>query len=59
MSSVLLSFTSYIPVEFARKPRMLDEINRWKSIEFRQFILYTGMVLLKKNCGWGVLQAFL
>ncbi|KAG7455521.1 hypothetical protein MATL_G00257620 [Megalops atlanticus] len=46
MSAKLLTMRSYIPVEFARKPRSLRELDRWKATEFRQFLLYTGPVML-------------
>lgn len=48
MSATLLSLAPYVPKEFARKPRAFDEMCRWKATEYRQFILYTGIVVLKK-----------
>ncbi|KAK9977083.1 hypothetical protein ABG768_018904 [Culter alburnus] len=48
-----------VPMEFARKPRALREIDRWKATEFRQFLLYTGPVMLKDLLTTEVYKNFL
>lgn len=48
ISSMLLSFQNHTPIEFARKPRSLDDVKRWKATEFRFFLLYSGPVVLEK-----------
>ena len=47
MSRKLLDLSKYIPREFSRKSRSLNDLDRWKATEFRQFLLYTGPVVLK------------
>ena len=47
ISSRLLLLNGAMPSEFARQPRALDEVDRWKATEFRQFLLYTGPIVLR------------
>ncbi|VEN58351.1 unnamed protein product [Callosobruchus maculatus] len=49
VSSTLIQLSCNIPVEFNRKPRSLSDLKRWKATEFRQFLFYTGPVVLKNN----------
>lgn len=48
ISSNLINQANNIPIEFNRKPRSLLEAKRWKATEFRQFLFYTGPVVLRK-----------
>lgn len=47
LCKALVAMRVEITNEFARKPRTLRDIDRWKATECRQFLLYTGPVILK------------
>lgn len=47
ISSKLEALNGILPREFARQPRSLASQERWKATEFRQFLLYTGPVVLR------------
>ena len=47
VSSALENFQGKLPSDFARQPRGLQHVRRWKATEFRQFLLYTGCLVLK------------
>jgi hypothetical protein len=59
ISDCLLSCAEYIPREFPRKCRSLLDVDRWKATEFRQFVIYTGMVVLKGKIDVGFYNHFL
>lgn len=47
ISGALLNLQNSVPNDFVRRPRSLKDVKLWKATEFRQFILYTGPVVLK------------
>lgn len=44
----------YCPSDFARRPRSFEVCSKYKSTEFRQFLLYTGPVIM-----YGLLEDYL
>lgn len=59
ISTLLVSLSGKLPSEFARQPRPLAELDRWKATEIQQFLLYTGPVVLKKVLRRDVYEHFL
>ena len=49
MSNKLEEMTGLFPSEFVRQPRGFDEVKKWKATELREFLLYSGCVVLKDN----------
>ena len=47
ISQRLVSLSRSVPNEFARNPRPLSDLRHWKATEYRQFLLYTGPLVLK------------
>ena len=59
LSANLNALNRKMPSEFSRQPRWLDELDRWKSTEYRQFLLYTGPLVLRNLLHKEVYQHFL
>lgn len=48
ISALMRKCNDTLPFEIHRSIRSLDHINYWKGTEFRSFLLYLGVVVLKK-----------
>lgn len=55
----LVKIQNFTPNDFARKPRSLNEYRYWKGTEYRNFLLYTGPVVLKGILKPNVYENFL
>lgn len=49
IKSKILEFRAYIPSEFARLPRYLREVDRFKATELRMIFQYLGPVIFKNT----------
>lgn len=47
VSQRMLNLSKDVPSEFQRTTRSLGEISKWKATEFRFFLLYCGMFVMK------------
>ena len=47
ISQRLMNLSKQVPDEFQRTTRSLGEIGTWKATEYRLFLLYSGMFILK------------
>ncbi|KAK4881065.1 hypothetical protein RN001_004384 [Aquatica leii] len=59
ISEHLVLLKNYIPTEFNRKPRTLQDVPRWKATEYRTFMLYVGPLVLKDVLDIAVFEHFL
>ncbi|XP_043279868.1 uncharacterized protein [Venturia canescens] len=59
ISKLLKNIRLYIPNDFGRKPQSLEFVKLWKAIEFRQFLLYTGPIVLRKVLSDGMYNHFM
>lgn len=59
ISANLIELADFMPMEFSRKPRSLNDLDRYKATEFRTFLLYTGPVCLKRIVDENIFKNFL
>lgn len=59
ISSQLIEMRAYLPKEFNRLPRSLEELEYFKATEFRSFLLYTSVIVLKGRLKKQLYQHFM
>lgn len=59
ISYLLILLRSNTPFDFARKPRCIQDVKQWKAVEFRNFLLYTGPIVLRYSLTENLYQHFL
>ncbi|XP_058810388.1 LOW QUALITY PROTEIN: uncharacterized protein LOC131675428 [Phymastichus coffea] len=58
ISAAMITLADYIPYEFARKPRSFKDIKFFKATEWRQILLYIGIIVLKDNVSPAIYNHF-
>lgn len=48
LGNLLRSFSGQIPAEFQRKVLDIDDLKNWKATQFRFFLLYGGVLVLRR-----------
>ncbi|XP_031330642.1 uncharacterized protein LOC116161619 isoform X2 [Photinus pyralis] len=48
-SAAFVKINETLPLEFARKARVFNEVKRFKAVEFRLFILYAAPIIVRKH----------
>lgn len=59
ISQQLAKLKKYTPIDFVRTLENLDFVSQWKATQFRQFLLYQGILVLKKNVPKNIYEMFL
>lgn len=59
INNQLAALSKNCPSEFSRTIRTLEDLALWKATEFRQFLLYTGIVVLKGSVHEDIYYHFL
>lgn len=59
IDDMMVQFKNYVPKEFSRKLRPLENFPKYKATEFRLFLLYVGPVVLKNNISFDFYKHFL
>ncbi|KAL4710750.1 hypothetical protein ACJJTC_004395 [Scirpophaga incertulas] len=59
MNERLSYLRQFIPNDFNRKPRSVQDLDRWKATEFRTFLLYIGPVVMYRLLETSVYNHFL
>ncbi|XP_029666377.1 uncharacterized protein LOC115237459 [Formica exsecta] len=58
LSRDIIELREYIPIEFARRPRGINELNELEATEYRIFLLYLGPIILDKYLNADYFQHF-